>query len=234
MLDSTGHLAIALLSIYSVYTPLILYLLRKHGKHGLLGWIYLLAFGTLRITGSILVITNENAHKNSSSASVINSIALSPLILTSFGILHEAYVSPSVLIELRRPPTTNKMANPQFNDYRNHTIRGTPPRFLGLPLVILVHLLSYGGIGLAATGGQSLTTSNKSSTAAGELKGGILIFATVWLLLVALSFLSTRYKRTVRESQWVCPSHLTQFPPPKPHTSSRPKRKHVTNVFCLM
>lgn len=97
MLDPTGHLAIALLAIYALYTPASIYLLVRHGKHGLLGWIYLVAFGSLRLVGSVLVITDENDHKNSSSASVINSIALSPLILTSFGILHEAYVSTSLL-----------------------------------------------------------------------------------------------------------------------------------------
>jgi len=91
MLDSTGRLSIAQLALYALFTPLILFCLVKHGKGGLLGWLYLLAFSSLRIAGSTITIKDQTSTTGSSSgASIISSIALSPLLLASFGVLHEA------------------------------------------------------------------------------------------------------------------------------------------------
>jgi hypothetical protein len=72
------------LAIYAFLVPPAIYILIKHGKSGLLGWLYLTAFLSLRIIGGGLAL------ENSSIANIISSIGLSPLILAAAGILHEA------------------------------------------------------------------------------------------------------------------------------------------------
>jgi hypothetical protein len=69
------------LAIYAILALPVLYLLFRHSTAGLLGWFYLFAFCSLRIVGGALT---------SSSAGIISSIGLSPLLLAASGILHEA------------------------------------------------------------------------------------------------------------------------------------------------
>ncbi len=78
---TTDSLLTAELAIYATLSPPVLYLLIRHSPAGLLGWFYLFAFCTLRIVGGAL---------SSSSAGIISSIGLSPLLLAASGILHEA------------------------------------------------------------------------------------------------------------------------------------------------
>ncbi|KAL7917648.1 hypothetical protein ACQKWADRAFT_26901 [Trichoderma austrokoningii] len=72
------------LAIYAILSIPTLYIVFKHGRVGILGWAYLLAFCTLRIVGGILDLSG------STSASIISSVGLSPLLLAAYGILHEA------------------------------------------------------------------------------------------------------------------------------------------------
>lgn len=76
----------------AIYAPLsipTLYILLKHGRAGLIGWAYLLAFCTLRIVGGTMDLSGSAA------AGIISSVGLSPLLLAAFGILQEAYCSIS-------------------------------------------------------------------------------------------------------------------------------------------
>lgn len=76
-----GPLSTAELAIYAILCLPVLYLLVRHSPVGLLGWFYLLAFCTLRIVGAAV---------SASSAGIISSVGLSPLLLAASGILHEA------------------------------------------------------------------------------------------------------------------------------------------------
>lgn len=82
-------LSTAEIVIYSILFPPTAYVLFKHGKNGLLGWFYLLAFYMLRIVGGGMALSG------SSSAGIVSNIGLSPLILAAAGVLHEAYVTIS-------------------------------------------------------------------------------------------------------------------------------------------
>lgn len=72
------------LAIYATLSIPNLYILFKHGRAGLLGWAYLFAFCTLRIVGGAMDLSG------STSAGIISSVGLSPLLLAAFGILQEA------------------------------------------------------------------------------------------------------------------------------------------------
>ena len=90
MLDSTGRLSIAELVVYLLLLPLAVCCLFRHGKYGILGWIYLVAFCVLRMVGAALLINSENKGTVSTTALIINGVALSPLLLSTAGILHES------------------------------------------------------------------------------------------------------------------------------------------------
>jgi len=79
----------------AIYTALVLpaqYILFKHGKNGLLAWLYLSIFCILRLVGNALQIRADKDHNASmiQTATIISSIGLSPLLLTTSGLLHEA------------------------------------------------------------------------------------------------------------------------------------------------
>ena len=90
MLSQSGQLAAAELAIYLLLVIPCAYTLYTHGKHGLLGWFFIVAFCSLRIVGSALEISDEKKNSKSDSAQIISGVGLSPLILGVLGVLAEA------------------------------------------------------------------------------------------------------------------------------------------------
>lgn len=89
-LDNTTSLAIAELIIYIILWPVALYILIKHGKHGILAWFYLVTFDALRIVPAAMQIAAYAQSKPESEvASILDAVGLSPLILCAAGVLHE-------------------------------------------------------------------------------------------------------------------------------------------------
>jgi hypothetical protein len=84
-MNPASTLSTAQLAIYAVLSLPTIYNLYRHGKRGLLGWLYLLVFCVLRMTGSGIFLSNPA----SSGAIVILNIGLSPLLLAMLGIMHE-------------------------------------------------------------------------------------------------------------------------------------------------
>lgn len=74
------------LGIYAALTVPTLYVAVKHGRRGLPGWLFLLLFCALRVTGGAMSIAKLP------SAVIVSSIGLSPLLLAIAGVYHEAYV----------------------------------------------------------------------------------------------------------------------------------------------
>ncbi|KAI8963492.1 hypothetical protein F5Y11DRAFT_319405 [Daldinia sp. FL1419] len=123
---ATSALPIALLAIYLTLSPSLVYIAIKHGlKHGaIIGWAFLFIFCTLRIISSAIQIHDTY----SSSAALVASIGLSPLLAATCGVLHEAraYMFP----KSRRPIDT--------------------------PYLIFFHLLVTTAIALVASGASKL------------------------------------------------------------------------------
>lgn len=78
-------LSAATCAIYAVLLIPILYVLVRHARHGPLGWFFLVVFCGLRIVGGGLAVSSTGA-----AAGIISNIGLSPLLLATAGILHEA------------------------------------------------------------------------------------------------------------------------------------------------
>ena len=85
-MSSNTALATAQLAIYAVLTLPTAYTLLLHGKRGFLGWFYLFVFCTLRIVGGAMLLHDPL----STGATVVSSIGISPLLLATLGVLHEA------------------------------------------------------------------------------------------------------------------------------------------------
>jgi prolipoprotein diacylglyceryltransferase len=79
------------LAIYSVLVLPVLYCLYRHGRTGLLGWVYLAIFCIVRLTaGGLQLVDEGNGLSTKSSVLIVDNIGLSPLLLTAIGVLHES------------------------------------------------------------------------------------------------------------------------------------------------
>lgn len=77
-------IATAQVVLYALLGPPALYVLVKHGRPGILGWLYLFVFCTLRVIGGAMSIAGSEA------AGIVSNIGLSPLLLAVTGIVHES------------------------------------------------------------------------------------------------------------------------------------------------
>jgi prolipoprotein diacylglyceryltransferase len=92
MFDTAGKIAVAELAFFIIAIFPALYCLFKHGKHGLLGWVFLCVFCTIRIVGAAIIVSDESTNKTVSEAGlIIASVAIAPLIISIGGIAHESY-----------------------------------------------------------------------------------------------------------------------------------------------
>ncbi|GAD98758.1 conserved hypothetical protein [Paecilomyces variotii No. 5] len=162
-------LPIAQLIIYCVLVLPILYCLYRHGKPGLLGWLYLFIFCTLRIVGSGLEM-GHGGNSSSSSALLVNNIGLSPLLLAAVGILHEARAARNMISNAK----------------------------LEWACVLVYHVAVSASLAIIASAISALTnkSSHMSSTTALTLvKAGFVIMLVCWLALVAWTSLTLRSPR---------------------------------------
>jgi hypothetical protein len=75
-------------ALYVIIFIPVLYILYRHAVPGILGWLYLIAFFTIRLAGLGMELNTSGS--TSSSAVLLNNIGLSPLLLSALGLLHEA------------------------------------------------------------------------------------------------------------------------------------------------
>ena len=83
-------LAIGTLIVYVILVQPTIYCLWKHGKRGLLGWLYLQLFCVIRIIGNALQLHADATNSSGTTSLIISNVGLSPLLLATAGILHEA------------------------------------------------------------------------------------------------------------------------------------------------
>lgn len=91
MTSSTEGLELAQLAFYAIASLPSIYCIIKHGKVGLLGWLYVAAMCGLRLVGnSIAYHALSTTGEPNKAASIISGIGLSPLLLAAIGILRES------------------------------------------------------------------------------------------------------------------------------------------------
>jgi len=169
---SNHGLNIAQLAIYCALSIPNIYILIRHGWSGLLGWAYLFAFCTLRLVGAAIQLSADKNGKVDTSAAIISSIGLSPLLLATSGILHEA---------------------------RHHRASNSNGKAEWI-LVLFYHILVASGVGLIGAGSSAFDTEDPSPNDLTLLKVGIIILLVCWVLVcfgtVFSSFHTPRNRNT--------------------------------------
>ncbi|KAJ6003375.1 hypothetical protein N7451_005922 [Penicillium sp. IBT 35674x] len=128
-IHSTEGLELAQIIFYAMAVLPAFVCFAAHGKHGVMGWLYVIVMCGLRLAGNGMAYhyLSTTGHANEA-AQIISGIGLSPLLLAALGILHEA----------------------------NHSIQTTLPSILKGPSLLLPHVAILTGIALAAaSGGKS-------------------------------------------------------------------------------
>ncbi|KAJ5554877.1 hypothetical protein N7535_007320 [Penicillium sp. DV-2018c] len=159
----TNSVSLATCVIYAVLIIPVFYLLFRHGRYGLLGWLFLSIFCTLRIVGGALAVNNTSIGAN-----IISNIGLSPLLLATAGILHEA---------------------------RHYRIQPLDKKVEWV-FVLAYHMLVVAGVALTAAGSVKLQKHEQPIDKAEKItKAGIAILAVAWGVLVGwtgISFIAPR------------------------------------------
>ncbi|RLM00021.1 hypothetical protein CFD26_107463 [Aspergillus turcosus] len=148
----TNSLAAATCAIYAALAIPVLFLLVRHGRYGLLGWLFLFSFCSLRIIGNGMAVKNPSI-----TAEIIASVGLSPLLLATAGILHEA---------------------------RSYRIQPLDKK-LEWVCALAFHMLVVAGVALAAAGSAKLAEHEPPLDKDEKIaKAGIAILAVAWGVLV--------------------------------------------------
>ncbi|KAI0114639.1 hypothetical protein F4776DRAFT_638276 [Hypoxylon sp. NC0597] len=162
---ASSGLPVALLIIYLTLSLPIIYIAIKHGlRHGaIISWFFLFAFCTLRIVSSAIELHDAQ----SSSAALVASIGLSPLLAAACGIHvppRRAYLIP----KSRRPFDT--------------------------PYMIFFHLLVTTAIALVAAGASKLSDtslpSDRMRRSQGLVKGGMVMLLLGWISLAMVTLVT--------------------------------------------
>ncbi|CAD0028183.1 unnamed protein product [Aureobasidium pullulans] len=83
-------LYIATVVLYSCLILPTFYIWRRHGRAGFLAYNFVFSFCAIRIAGGALSMVARHNPNIETSATVVNSLAISPLLLAELGVLHEA------------------------------------------------------------------------------------------------------------------------------------------------
>ncbi|OOF98658.1 hypothetical protein ASPCADRAFT_512885 [Aspergillus carbonarius ITEM 5010] len=191
------HVAIAELVIYIPTALVTLLVVLRHGFHKQLGWIYLFIFSGIRIAGAVLEIISEKHPDNASDvewAIILQSVGLSPLLLSSLGLLKRVFdeicqhgpSSPGSRhnMLLQELSAVSGMARKLVEIYSKKAtaISGRSK------IVQLLHIPSLIALILSIMGGTDQASSNPSDHAGGktETRVGIIIFLAVYIALCML------------------------------------------------
>ena len=186
-LSSASKLYIVELVTYAILGPLTIYLLYRHGKHGLLGYFYLSTYCVLRIVTDIINLLPSNRDPTPGNVTlgpaVLSAVGLSPLLLGLSGFLHEAhvYLLHATAQSYHQEKRTKRWL--WFIQLQVHTVC-----WAGMALIIA------GSVKLAGSS-NALTTSERNSALTLRKVGMVLLLLLLASLAVYAVFLTTLSRR---------------------------------------
>lgn len=188
----TDSLSAAECALYAILFIPVAFLAVRHGIHGILGWLFLAIFCTLRIIGAGMTINDS-----SPAASIISNVGLSPMLLAAAGIIHEALVFLYFSF-----PEANILIRSNRRTYRIHKVEKKQEWAFALSY----HIVVVAGIALTAAGSSELQNHKEGEPVEKSeklVKSGMAILAFCWALLVAwtvLSFMAPKARNPDRAS----------------------------------
>ncbi|KAB5582950.1 hypothetical protein GE09DRAFT_1181850 [Coniochaeta sp. 2T2.1] len=200
--------AIAELVVYIPTALVTIWVVLRHGTHKQLGWIYLAIFCGIRIAGSVFEILSHNNPSNSSDeewALILQSVGLSPLLLSTLGLLKRVFDEVSG----RVPSGKNFILNGISQT------RGIAGRVAGIytkrataasrrsRAVQLLHLPALIALILAISGGSDEFSSDVTQHAGGRTKvrAAIILYLMIYLATFFLWIVTLRDFSSMRKSQ---------------------------------
>lgn len=164
---NTWDLALAELIFYVPTALPLLFCMWRHGRDGLVGWVFLTGFVALQLAGSGMTLGAGQHGTPSTTAVIITEIGLSPLLLGIAGLIHEWVLS-------------SHLASKAEFDKQAWLV------------TLIYHVLVVGAVVLYAIGasGASHQPPTKNSKTLWEV--GIVLLALLWLAQCAVFGLLAR------------------------------------------
>jgi hypothetical protein len=188
MLPTGGQISAAQVAYFALAVPPLLYVLFKHGKHGLFGWFFLVAFCMLRVVGDGMVLQAESHGTFSADGALISQIGLSPLCFAITGIAHEA----------------------------SKTVAHRSKFILGWPLHVITHVLVVTGLPLVVVGATNASTPGQTpdqiNKAVAMVRAGAAVFIIIFILISIQVFVSFRQSRTIATEKWLLLAAVAAMP----------------------
>ncbi|GLA12561.1 hypothetical protein AnigIFM62618_008507 [Aspergillus niger] len=204
-------IAIAELIVYIPISIVTLFVVLRHGFHRQLGWIYLFIFSGVRIAGAVMEILSETHPDNTTDlewAIILQSVGLSPLLLSSLGLLKRVFDEicdhvPSTqdsgfTMVLQKLSSFSSVAAKLMGIYnkRATAISGRSK------VVQLIHIPALIALVLSIIGGINQYSSDTSDHSGGrtETLVGIILFLAIYIILCNL------WSTTVKDLPRMVPS----------------------------
>jgi hypothetical protein len=171
-----------------LYTLLILptfYIWRGHGRPGFLAYNFIYAFCAIRITGAALSIVAVHDASLGTAAAIVNSVAISPLLLAALGVLHEARNARIVDVDSRR-------------------------EWMG---VGVLHCIVTTGMVLVIVGIVNLVEGVSTTANSGLIKAGLVVLVLGYVVLLIWTTISLRQPIRRRDETFIDGTLVSSFLP---------------------
>jgi hypothetical protein len=90
MFDDAGNIALAQCIFFGLVIVPAIYCLFTHGTRGLPGWIYVIIFCVMRVTGGAMLLNSVTQNLGVTPAGlIVSSVAIAPLVMAVAGVAHE-------------------------------------------------------------------------------------------------------------------------------------------------
>ncbi|KAJ5637059.1 hypothetical protein N7490_006938 [Penicillium lividum] len=211
MAITAEHIAIAELVIYIPVTLLSIFVVFRHGFHKQLGWIYLCIFGAIRIAGAIMEILSNKHPDNANDkewALILQSVGLSPLLLSTLGLLKRLF--DETTLHIPSDPDSNKNLILQglgLFPVIGRLVSIFSKRATAISrrskIVQILHLPALIALILAISGGTDQASSNPSDQSSGksESRAAIILYLLVYVATCILCVITIRDLRDMVPSQ---------------------------------
>ncbi|KGO47293.1 hypothetical protein PEX1_027560 [Penicillium expansum] len=196
------HIAIAELIIYIPTALVTILVVLRHGFHKQLGWIYLCIFSAIRVGGAVMeTLSTRNANNSTYKewAIIIQSVGLSPLLLSTLGLLKRVFDETSQ----HMPSSPESKRNTILQGLSSSGVGG---KLIGIysqrataisrrsKLIQLLHLPALIALILSISGGTNQTSSTVSNHTSGKTQTcvAIIIFLIIYIATCILWIITTR------------------------------------------
>lgn len=157
-------LYISTIVAYCILILPTIFVWRKHGRQGFLGWNFVYGFCAIRITGAALSIVSINKPGLKTTAAIVNSMAISPLLLAALGVLAEARKARYLLLKKR----------------------------LELAFIIVFHVLVTAAMVLLIIAIVNITKGTETAQDSTLMKLGLALLVVAWIAITVCTIFSLR------------------------------------------